>query len=415
MLSSSAVNTLTIKPPVTQQICRKEISTNINSISNLSAPRDLINRPMSSLGVSLAQPNSLLPARIKLPIRSKKTIYHPQPSKCSDISARQVIQQFRDNERLIEQLPTFTEQLAESNSYHIRRFASQCDDISNKKEGLRKKIRQKAKYSWERNKKIINKKLAKTDNEKLKRLFNTVSAVCADRQTNHLDVFWDDVLSLSSICGHRQNYRRLWEFILGNPHLETFLTQFDLWTDIENEVREMLSTNNNKFFTVLNSTQKDFLDKLQLLCAPIETKYFHQLCEIDYDGKTTGEVIDSLINNLGLQEVLNETVSGCELWRELNNLPTLFKLDVLKNEIDDLLTEYKENRAELKRLKHGTILNRISESFNILYRIPRILNDLKGRIENRVEFGEVHILYQDLFSMLWIDYKILVLTRPLNH
>ncbi|MDE1188468.1 MAG: hypothetical protein PW844_18610 [Pantoea sp.] len=397
MLSSSAVNTLTIKPPVTQQICRKEISTNINSISNLSAPRDLINRPMSSLGVSLAQPNSLLPARIKLPIRSKKTIYHPQPSKCSDISARQVIQQFRDNERLIEQLPTFTEQLAESNSYHIRRFASQCDDISNKKEGLRKKIRQKAKYSWERNKKIINKKLAKTDNEKLKRLFNTVSAVCADRQTNHLDVFWDDVLSLSSICGHRQNYRRLWEFILGNPHLETFLTQFDLWTDIENEVREMLSTNNNKFFTVLNSTQKDFLDKLQLLCAPIETKYFHQLCEIDYDGKTTGEVIDSLINNLGLQEVLNETVSGCELWRELNNLPTLFKLDVLKNEIDDLLTEYKENRAELKRLKHGTILNRISESFNILYRIPRILNDLKGRIENRVEFGEVHILYQDLF------------------
>ncbi|MBP2198630.1 hypothetical protein [Pantoea cypripedii] len=397
MLSSSAINAMVNKPPVTQPICRKEITRHIQTINNISTPRNLIDRPMSSLGVSSAQANTLRPARLELSTRPKKAIYHPQSSRCADVPARQVVQQFRDNERLIEQLPTVTEQLSESKSYHIRRFSSQCDDIFNKKEGLRKKIRQKAKNAWERNKTIINKKLEKTDNEKLKILFNTVSAVCADRQTHHLDVFWHDVLSLSTTCQQRKNYRRLWEFIVNNPHLETFLTQFDLWTGIEDEIREMLSNNNNKFFMVINDTQKDLLDKLQLLCAPIETQYYHQLCEIDYNGKTTSEVIESLINNTGLQEVLSETTSGRELWRELNSLPTVFKLDVLKNEIDDLLTEYKENSAELKRLKQGTLVKRISESFNILYRIPRVLGDLKKRIENKVEFGEVHILYQDLF------------------
>lgn len=397
MLSSSTINAIVNKPPVTQPICRKEITTHIQSINNISAPRNLNDRPMSSLGVSPAQANTLRPARLALSTRPKKAIYHPQSSKCADVPARQVVQQFRDNERLIEQLPTATEQLSESKSYHIRRFSSQCDDIFNKKEGLRKKIRQKAKNAWERNKTIINKKLEQTDNEKLKILFNTVSAVCADRQTHHLDVFWNDILSLSTTCQQRRNYRRLWEFIVNNPHLETFLTQFDLWTGIEDEIREILSNNNNKFFMAINDTQKDLLDKLQLLCAPIETKYYHQLCEIDYNGKTTSEVIESLINNTGLQEVLSETTSGSELWRELNSLPTVFKLDVLKNEIDDLLTEYKENNAELKRLKDATLVKRISESFNILYRIPKTLANLKKRIEKKVEFAEVHILYQDLF------------------
>ncbi|WP_208716013.1 hypothetical protein [Pantoea cypripedii] len=397
MLSSSAINAIVNKPSVTQPICRKEITTHIQSINNISAPRNLIDRPMSSLGVSSVKANNLRPARLERSTRPKKAIYHPQSSKCADVPARQIVQQFRDNEELIEQLPTVTELLSESKSYHIRRFSSQCDDIFNKKEGLKKKIRQKAKNAWERNKTVINNKLVKTDNAKLKILFNTISAVCADRQTHHLDVFWNGVLSLSTTCQQRKNYRRLWEFIVSNPHLETFLTQFDLWTGIEDKIREMLSNNNNKFFMVINETQKDLLDELQLLCAPIETQYYHQLCEIDYNGKTTSEVIESLINNTGLQEVLSETASGSDLWRELNNLPTVFKLDVLKNEIDDLLTEYKENSTDLKRLKHGTFLKRISESFNILYRIPRILGNLKKRIENKVEFAEVHILYQDLF------------------
>lgn len=395
MLSTGAINSTVIKTTATHQIREKEIAINIQSISNISAPRDLIDRPMTSFGISSAQTKTPLSARIPVSAKSKKAIYHPPSSNRLTAPASQIIQQFRDNENLIEQLPSLSEKLSESKSRHINRFASQCDDIFKRKESLRKKIRQNARNAWGENKKNINDALKNIDDEKLKKLFNTLSAVGADRQAHCLDIFWEEVISLSITCEERKNYRRLWEFILGCPHLEAFLRKFDLWLEIQHEIRELLK-NNDKFFSTMNNKQKTIIDKIHLFCAPIETKYHHQLCEIDYTGKNLGDVIDLLINNKGLKDLLSENGYGKALWAELNGFPTIFKLDTLKNEIGDLVSSYKLTREKLNQLERKSLFSRIWQMSNILYRIPRTLNDLKNRHDNKVKFGEEHILHQDL-------------------